>query len=267
MRSIWTVDAPPAGQTFEAGAVMGLLEAGDDQSPARTMLDFINCVAPVQYISLVEYVGGAPVQVEGHSRGLRNITSECFALYKERFRQADELTRVASRMRDQPVMHGPVTAFLYSVSDIPDPAWREQIFISRKLTGRLSFLYSPVPKSLFAINLYRDEREGIFEEADVLRLLGLSPLLKRAHRNALLMNLASPDQVLRTAEIERALQRTAQQLSLRERQVCARIACGVGADGIAAELQIAVSTVMTLRKRAYAKLSIHGKQQLARFIH
>ncbi|WP_395322562.1 response regulator transcription factor [Variovorax sp. UC74_104] len=69
------------------------------------------------------------------------------------------------------------------------------------------------------------------------------------------------------SKIERALQRTAPLLSPRERAVCARIACGIGIDGIAAELCIAASTVATLRKRAYAKLAIHGRQQLLRFIH
>jgi DNA-binding NarL/FixJ family response regulator len=48
------------------------------------------------------------------------------------------------------------------------------------------------------------------------------------------------------------------ELSARERAVCARIACGVSADGIAAELDVAPSTVTTLRKRAYAKLTRRG---------
>ncbi len=98
-------------------------------------------------------------------------------------------------------------------------------------------------------------------------MLGLAPILKRAHRNALFAQLASPDAQTRVLNIERALQRTAPQLSAREREVCARIACGIGADGIASDLGIATSTVMTLRKRAYAKLAIHGRQQLSRFIH
>ncbi|MCY1552274.1 Bacterial regulatory protein, luxR family [compost metagenome] len=69
------------------------------------------------------------------------------------------------------------------------------------------------------------------------------------------------------AGIERTLQRTAPQLSPREREVCARIVCGIGADGIATDLGIAASSVATLRKRAYLKLAIHGRQQLLRFIH
>jgi len=253
---------------LDAGAVERLLDAGESPAPAREMLDFVNHVLPVEYISLIEYVDGVPSQVEGHSTGRHdNITAECFSLYKSRFRQADELTRLATRMAGETSMQAPVTALLYDVADIPDAGWREQIFVCRRLTGRLSFLYAPLPRTLFAINLYRDCSDGSFDEHDVQRLLGLAPILKRAHRSALCAHLASTDLQLRRPDIERALQRTAPLLSARERSVCALIACGVGADGIAAELGIAPSTVATLRKRAYAKLAIHGRQQLLRFIH
>ena len=55
-------------------------------------------------------------------------------------------------------------------------------------------------------------------------------------------------------------------LSSRERDVCARIACGLTADGIAADLDIAPSSVLTLRKRAYAKLGIHDRAALVRLV-
>jgi len=268
MPSTWFLDTPPAGQLLDAGAVAHLLDAGSEQAPALDMLDFINQVVPVEYISLVEYIDGVPSQVEGHAAGRHhNITAECFALYKKRFRRADDITRLATRMSAEAPSDAPVTAMLYDLADIPDPAWREQIFVDRKLTGRLSFLYTPVPRTVFAIHLYRNRQNGSFGESDVARLLGLAPLLKRAHRNALFAQRASADTPLRVANIERTLQRTAPQLSAREREVCARIACGIGADGIAADLGVAASTVMTLRKRAYLKLSIHGRQQLLRFTH
>ncbi|CAN7721463.1 helix-turn-helix transcriptional regulator [Variovorax paradoxus] len=268
MPSTWFLDTPPAGQLLDAGAVAHLLDAGSEEAPALHMLDFINHVVPVEYISLVEYIDGVPSQVEGHAMGrCDNITAECFSLYKKRFRLADDMTRLAARMGGEALAHAPVTALLYDAADIPDPAWREQIFVGRQLTGRLSFLYSPVPRTIFAINLYRNRQNGQFAQADVAQLLGLAPLLKRAHRNALFAQLASPDTPLRVAGIERTLQRTAPQLSPREREVCARIACGIGADGIAADLGIAASSVATLRKRAYLKLAIHGRQQLLRFIH
>jgi FixJ family two-component response regulator len=65
----------------------------------------------------------------------------------------------------------------------------------------------------------------------------------------------------RQAQVSQAAQRLARlapALSPRERAVCARIACGLSADGIAADLDVAPSTVVTLRKRAYLKLAGAG---------
>ena len=70
----------------------------------------------------------------------------------------------------------------------------------------------------------------------------------------------------RVAQAEQALADRAPRLSLRERQVCARIAVGLTADGIGADLGVAPSTVVTLRKRAYAKLGVHNRLALARLV-
>jgi DNA-binding NarL/FixJ family response regulator len=50
------------------------------------------------------------------------------------------------------------------------------------------------------------------------------------------------------------------------RRLLQSIACGISADGIADDLEIAPSTVLTLRKRAYAKLGIHTRIELMRLI-
>lgn len=51
-------------------------------------------------------------------------------------------------------------------------------------------------------------------------------------------------------------------LSPREVQVCARIACGLPAAAIAADLAVREETVATFRKRAYAKLGIASRGEL-----
>ncbi|HYF17536.1 MAG TPA: LuxR C-terminal-related transcriptional regulator, partial [Ramlibacter sp.] len=98
-----------------------------------------------------------------------------------------------------------------------------------------------------------------------------APLLRQAHRTALCSG-APPDgdRASRIARAEATLRRKAPELSAREAAVCARIACGTSADGIAAELDVAPSTVVTLRKRAYAKLAarglVGGRLSLAAFV-
>jgi len=86
----------------------------------------------------------------------------------------------------------------------------------------------------------------------------VAPLLKQAHRAGLGSARRQQSLDVRVADAAAVLARRLPKLSLRERAVCARIACGISADGIAAELDVAPSTVTTLRKRAYAKLTRRG---------
>ncbi|HSV51640.1 MAG TPA: LuxR C-terminal-related transcriptional regulator [Burkholderiaceae bacterium] len=272
MPQTWVLDSSPSGHALAASAVAILLEAAHDSAPAAKLLAFINQLAPVEYISLVEYtgetggdaLGAAPTLVEGHARGphARNVTAECFAIYRRRYWRSDQATRIAQHLRQETRATAPVTALHFQPGDIPVAAWRNEIYEREHLADRLSFLYSPLPHTAFAINLYRDEALGRFGSAEIERLLAVAPLLKQVHQGALrASDAAGPVQqslAVRIARARAAIQARAPSLSPRELEVCVRIACGISADGIAAELDIAPSTVLTLRKRAYAKLADSG---------
>ena len=55
-------------------------------------------------------------------------------------------------------------------------------------------------------------------------------------------------------------------LSARERDVCALIASGLTSEGIALELGVGINTVLTYRKRAYARLGISSQNELMRIL-
>jgi DNA-binding CsgD family transcriptional regulator len=276
MPQTWFVDAPPHGHALAARSVGLLLEAAHDAAPAAKLLAFINQVAPVEYISLVAYgseraaddeddFGAAPTLVEGHARGLhaRDVTAECFAIYRRQYWRSDQATRIAHHLRRETTAGTPVTALHFQPGDIPVAAWRNEIYEREHLADRLSFLYSPLPHTAYAINLYRDEALGRFQSAEIEQLLAIAPLLKQAHQGALRAGHGAPlaaahGPALRIARAYEAIRARAPSLSPRELAVCARVACGISADGIAAELDVAPSTVLTLRKRAYAKLAECG---------
>ena len=246
-----------------------LLDAPQHPAPARSMLAFLNSVAPVSYISMVAYDGDAPSQVEGHAERseLPNITARCFQQYQTHFSRADQVTQLAMPVAQDANPDAAVAVVFYDRAGLPDAGWRESIFEREHLTGRLSFLYAPLPQQAFAINLYRDESLGGFGPGEIEQLMGMAPILKKVHRAVLQARMPSLPVAMRLPAMLATLQLRAPQLSPRERDVCVRIACGMGADGIAADLGLAAATVQTLRKRAYAKLAIHGRQQLARFTH
>ena len=263
-----------------ADAVSALFGAVHDTTTAQRMLGFFGRLVQVDYLSLVEYQpesqrgGFVPELKESHARqGVPNITPDCFALYRQHFWRHDEGTRVAEHVRTTD--SSGVAAMHVRADDIHVPQWREEIYERARLAGRLSFFYSPARGRVFAVNLYRDRSRGGFSDAEIGRLLDVAGLVRQAHRLTLM---TQPDVLpsrkdLQT-EIDRAvliLAGKAPDLSAREAAVCARIACGVSADGIAADLGIAPSSVATLRKRAYAKLAtrglVGGRFRLAALLH
>lgn len=267
MPQTWLLDSPPPGHALAASAVALLLEAPHDAAPASKMLAFLNQVAPVEYLSLVAYSPEpqqAPHLVEGHARSAhgRDVTAECFAIYRRQYWRSDQATRIAGHLQQAGTSPQPVTALHFQPGDIPLASWRNEIYEREHLADRLSFIYAPLPQQAYAINLYRDESQGRFRPAEIERLLAVAPLLRQAHQGALRLQ---PGRTIRSfgapALVEKArvaITMVAPRLSPRELEVCARIACGISADGIAAELDIAPSTVLTLRKRAYAKLAEAG---------
>ncbi len=278
MIQTWQLEAPSRTQLLPADAVARLLDVGSATEPAAAMLDFLGAVAPVDYLTLVEYVPpgrsapAEPVQAEGHATPrLRNVTYECFAHYRQRFWRDDPATRIAHQLGrgDAPAM--PVAALHVQADDIPDAGWRAEIYERALLSARLSLLYAPLPGSAWAINLYRHRSSGPFGPDEIDRVLAVAPLLRQVHAGTLHAGAAAPAALpARVARAQAALRRQAPELSPREQAVCARIACGMGLDGIAAELDVAPSTVATWRKRAYAKLAVRGlsggRMQLARLL-
>lgn len=255
------------GATFEQPLVALLLDAARRPTLAPAFLRAVNHLAPAAYLSIVRYDPQGPVLLEGHAHAAapHNITHDCWARYRERFFRVDELPRLAQRLRDGPAPDD-VAAMHCTAPQIPDHGWREQIYEQRGLSDRLTLLYAPVRGMACSINLYRTEAMGPFDEAALQRVLSLAPLLKQVHGQVLGATPAHDiDRRIEAAE-EALCARTAA-LSPRERQVCARIACGLSVDGIAADLAVAPSTVLTLRKRAYAKLGLHNRIELARLLH
>jgi DNA-binding CsgD family transcriptional regulator len=100
-----------------------------------------------------------------------------------------------------------------------------------------------------------DRRASILEAADVL-----IPLVWR-HETA---SRLSPEDA--RADLRRRFAQRAPSLSPRELDVCVLIATGLSSEGIALELGVSVNTILTYRKRAYARLGISSQNELMRSI-
>ncbi|MCD6671282.1 MAG: helix-turn-helix transcriptional regulator [Burkholderiaceae bacterium] len=248
--------------------LLGALTAADLAASLRAFLD---ALAPFEFLTYVRYVQGRnrgpapPELVAGLSApDLLNVTAQCFAIYRQRFWRHDECTSIAQRLAHD---DGFIAIVRFTPGDLDAPRWRRDVYRRMHIDDRLSILYAPAPGAVFGLNAYRGRRRGVFGRNEIDRVVAAAPLVREIHRLRLSGFTGRSAYVDRLERVTRRLRERFPDLSTRETDVCARIACGVTAQGIAAELELSTSTVTTLRKRAYEKLrrrrTAPGRAQLA----
>lgn len=261
MQEFWDLSRTSATSRLPVSVFSNLLKVSV-QTTSQPILDAINQISDVDYVSLVEYpsLGQNPVQVAHAAKERqdhRDVTKECFERYRSSYFNRDPVIRLLKKMEANDQRCDGVSALHMSREDIPDNAWRRDIYERENLTDRLSFLFSPKTESLLAVNLYRNAKRGPFTSGELEVLLPIAPLIAQVYKSSFasqnLFNITKS-----VCQLEEILQVRAHTLSSRERAVCARVATGMSVDGIAVDLDVSPSTVMTLRKRAYAKLRAQG---------
>ncbi|MGM0693973.1 MAG: LuxR C-terminal-related transcriptional regulator [Pseudomonadota bacterium] len=135
------------------------------------------------------------------------------------------------------------------------PAYRSHLFAFPDLADKASVVI-PTSGTVYYLNLYRDLGRGPFRDADLDRLRALMPLIASLIRRHYRQARATPQ--LASHEDAAPLAR----LSDRERQLCLHLLRGHTLKTAAAELDIALSTAETFRKRAYAKLGVRSRAGL-----
>ena len=147
--------------------------------------------------------------------------------------------------------------------DIESSAYRSECYLSVGLSERFSLLQRREAGTL-RLSIYRRRKES-FSEAEIDNLVESAPLLMAA--------LWRHYEVTKPAggrgaaqDFHARLEKAAPGLSKRERDVCALVAAGLTSEGIALELGVGINTVLTYRKRAYARLGISSQNELMRIL-
>lgn len=143
-----------------------------------------------------------------------------------------------------------------------DPALA--LYTEFRLADRASLL-ARAGAHWLALNVYRSQAEGAFDPAALARWESGAPLLSallRRHFEWQAPTAWHKPHAPNNASLEKRLALLPGALSAREQQVCARALRGITNPGIAIDLGVQVSTVSTLRRRAFAKLGISSLGEL-----
>lgn len=146
---------------------------------------------------------------------------------------------------------------------VPNAHYRLRCYDRPGLVDRISVI-AEAEGDWYCLNLFRAEQSGRFgggETAAIRDSAGLLAALAIKHDR-----IARPGAILpreaRRAGIDARLRQLDARLTGREREVLVRVVSGMTSEGIALDLGIGVNSVLTYRKRAYARLRIGSQNEL-----
>jgi DNA-binding CsgD family transcriptional regulator len=146
--------------------------------------------------------------------------------------------------------------------NIAHDAYRHDCYSSVDLVDRFSIIRHQGEETV-RLNLYRSARRGRFGVADFAPVLDSAAIMfallakHDAHRAGVS---GDPD------VLARRLRQIMPQMSRRESDVCVGIIQGKSSEAIALAFGISINTVLTYRKRAYARLGISSHNELMRLV-
>jgi DNA-binding CsgD family transcriptional regulator len=148
-----------------------------------------------------------------------------------------------------------------SADDALTDSFRKDCFAEAGVHFRMS-LIQPFHDQFVKLSFHRPYRAGPFRREDFAALGDVTnTLCSLLMRHQKLSKTASTG-VVPAAIIEARLKLRCAELTPRELSVCALIVQGMSSDGIALELGISTNTVLTFRRRAYARLCISSQNEL-----
>jgi DNA-binding CsgD family transcriptional regulator len=249
--------------------------AGLPDSFQRALCTLIDTVGTSEFVgalfhALRDMTGCEQMVVFSHSRGSppRTLLSQNsglvtnFSLRNEHYVSAFWHHDPVHRLDDEAASDDLYLARL-DARDLASRSYREECFTDVGLGSRVSVIRT-VAERVMRLNIYMRGRgayepyvaEQMLTTADVIdRLLRRHDSQAQRHSQRLGQN-----------EIRDRLSIVAPALTPRELEVCTQIARGLTSEGIALELGISRNTVLTYRKRAYARLKITAQNELMQML-
>jgi len=223
---------------------------------ASELLAALNRSVPVDHACLMRVVDRArpPVLESASWRGGTHVAHVQRAYLDGLYRFDPNL--------DRP-LRSAIAVMLLRRDELAHPEYRET-FVRAGLIERLTVATSGEGQ-LVLLNLYRLETSGSFAVAEIAIVEEMSQFLAALalkHVGALGMLLRSRNRADRIAALAARLHARDGRLTLRERDVLARVMLGMTSEGIALDLGIGLNTVLTYRKRAYARLGVTNQAEL-----
>jgi DNA-binding CsgD family transcriptional regulator len=153
--------------------------------------------------------------------------------------------------------------------ELTAPGHKEKVYEQFGMTERVSVIEPMRSGGVLALNMYRYADQTSFSESDLAMIELLAEPLFAVVKKHVEFKSKSDSRSASTSQqsidhFRYGLAKKHSDFSERELDVCARLLNGMSYDGIAADLNLSLSTVKTYRNRAFARLNINFKSELFR---
>lgn len=222
-----------------------LMDAAGTPAFAPLMLETAHRLAGVDEIFAYRIDDANPPEILAWSSALQ-ADRERADQYARRFFRHDPANRLRSHTPAGRGFAGRIAA-----RDINPHDYRAICFERPRFVDKLCYGWRGQDRSLIVSFYRRREGNDVDAALGALAAVGLSALARAARP-------ATRDVTPLHERIETRLGTAYPMLSPREREICARSLAGWSADRIGTTLGISASTVLTYRRRAYARLDISG---------
>ena len=221
----------------------------------QALFEWISSVVPIDEISgFVLSEKSEPSTIV--SCGVHGEAFHRANLYRGRYFRLDPFRKAYALFGD-----GRIVRLKSLSSAIADPHYRHECFERPRLREKLSFLRRTAAGGQFIFSIYRASWRRPLSTQDEMRLSAISdffmPLLRK--HSALIF---PATEASKARSLEAAVKSLEGGLTERERQVLARTLIGETAESIGRELGIRPTTVLTYRRRAYARFGVSSAGQL-----
>lgn len=176
----------------------------------------------------------------------------------------------AGYFRDDPIFNAltpdtpdGIYAIRVPVREIRNPVFRQTCYGRPGFSEKLA-LAQKNGRSILVLSIFAREIDGGFDPARVAELCQIGNLLLPiiCLHCRLIGNTERPQKVS-VSEMEDCVTWAFPELTKREISVCARSILGITSEGIALDLGIKQTSVLTYRRRAYARLNVNSINQLS----
>ena len=254
-----------------------------------SLFDLVNAVVGVDHCAVfITNPDGTTAHLFTKSKLDEAICRSLAQAYTERFHQRDPNLggrglKLDHPAKDQGKLQGKLQAGDATLTLLPqtpatayDAGYTARFFTDTGLIDKVSSLLQTRQYTIYC-SFYRLTDSGRFDAEEFEDLSRILPILtnlifKHSRLAGLKQKENQPDPIITQVPLGRSGDASAPmldaqnavfaQLTDREQQVCLRILQGFSSEAISLDLKVAISTIHTYRKRAYAKLGISSQNEL-----